>query len=142
MPAMAFGPWRSLRRAGKWPASPHDNSQLFVKTCSDSLLLDFRFRQLLLHVRRQFFNAFDVSSHGPQFLIGLKFAIGEHAGKTDTVLGYPENLRFRVGGAGARKLGNGRIQTVAGFLGFAGCAVASGASVEIHASASDEILVR
>src|SRR5882762_695108 len=86
--------------------------------------------ELLLNVRRKRFDAFEIDSSFPQFLIRVPLAVGEHPRKPDTVLGDPKNLCFRVGGASLRQLRNGRIQAVAGCIRLSWRPMATGASIE------------
>jgi hypothetical protein len=97
--------------------------------------------QCVLDAERKRFNASDVSGNGPEFFVGIPFAIGEHAGAADAVFGDPENLSFGERRACDGEPRNGREKGVAGLVGFAGSAVAAAALVVVQLSAGDEIFV-
>lgn len=83
----------------------------------------------------------DEGSRFPECVVGIPFAVGEHACSADTVLGDPEDLSFGEAGAGPRKLRDRGKETVAYLVGFSWRAVAAGALVDIDFAAGDEIIV-
>lgn len=85
---------------------------------------------------------FDEGSRFPECVVGIPFAVGEHACSADTVLGDPEDLSFGEAGAGSRKLRDRWKETVSDLVGPSWRAVAAGALVDIDFAASDEIFVR
>jgi hypothetical protein len=91
---------------------------------------------------RQGIHAFDESGNGPQLLVGIPFAIGEHPRAADAVFCHPENLCLGIFRPHLGQLRNRRIQRIAGFVGrFPQGPVASGALSEIHLSPGYEVLI-
>lgn len=99
------------------------------------------FGQFFLDTGRKSLDAFDVRGYGPQFLIGIPEAVGEHARPANSVFGDPENLPLRVFRAHFRELRNRREQAPGVVLLFSGRAVAAGAIIEVHLPAGNEIFV-
>lgn len=86
-------------------------------------------------------DVFDEGSRFPEGVVGIPFAVGEHACSADAVFGDPEDLSFGEAGAGPRKLRDRGKETVAYLVGLSWRAVAAGALVDIDFAASDEIIV-
>src|SRR5207248_1754233 len=77
----------------------------------------------LLNFRRQVLNAANVSCHRPQVFVRSKFSIGEHSSAPDSMLCYPEDLRFCVLGAELVQLRNWREKRITIFFRVVGIAM-------------------